>query len=91
MSDIILLRFSYHHLRAFSSFDFVAKSVRYLFKTTYERTDDLTIATLVTYLNAAIPLDKHEDFDTTEVTKAAAAISERGDYVLEGDVLRICD
>lgn len=72
-------------------FDFVAKSVRYLFKTTYERTDDLTIATLVTYLNAAIPLDKHEDFDTTEVTKAAAAISDRGEFVLQGDVLRIRD
>ncbi|THH30509.1 hypothetical protein EUX98_g3678 [Antrodiella citrinella] len=71
--------------------DFVSKSIRHLFKTTYERSDDLTIATLVTYLNAAIPLDKHEDFDTTEVTKAASAISDRGDFVLEGDVLRLYD
>ncbi|TCD68019.1 hypothetical protein EIP91_011630 [Steccherinum ochraceum] len=71
--------------------DFVSKSIRYLFKTTYERSDELTIANLVTYLNAAIPLDKHEDFDTTEVTKAAAAISDRGEFVLEGDVLRFRD
>ncbi|KAH8104095.1 hypothetical protein BXZ70DRAFT_1005642 [Cristinia sonorae] len=71
--------------------DFVSKSVRYLFRTTYERSDELTIATLVTYLNAAIPPDKHEDFDTTEVTKAAAAMSDGSDFVLEGDVLRIRD
>lgn len=71
--------------------EFAFKSVRYLFKTTYERSDDLTIATLVTYLNAAIPPDKHEDFDTTEVTKAAIALHERGDFVLEGDTLRLPD
>ncbi|PSR82562.1 hypothetical protein PHLCEN_2v5995 [Hermanssonia centrifuga] len=58
-------------------------------RTTYDRSDDLTIAALVTYLNAAIPTDKHEDFDTTEVTKAATAIHERGDILFEGDVLRI--
>lgn len=61
----------------------------YLFKTTYANSDDLTIATLVTYLNAAMPPDKHEDFDTTEVTKAAMALHERGDFVFIGDVIRL--
>ncbi|CAL1714460.1 unnamed protein product [Somion occarium] len=69
--------------------DFAFKSIRHLFKTTYARSDDLTIATLVTYLNAAMPPDKHEDFDTTEVIKAATALHERGDFVFVGDVLRI--
>lgn len=65
--------------------------MRYLFRTTYERSDDLTIATLVTYLNAAIPPDKHEDFDTKEVTKAAMALHERGDFIFEGDTIRLPD
>ncbi|KAI0792232.1 hypothetical protein C8Q75DRAFT_626390 [Abortiporus biennis] len=69
--------------------DFAFRSVRYLFRTTYERSDELTIATLVTYLNAAMPPDKHEDFDTTEVTKAAMTLHERGDFVFEGDVIRL--
>lgn len=61
----------------------------HLFNTTYEPSDELTIASLVTYLNAAMPPDKHEDFDTAEVTKAAMALQARGQFVLEGDVLRI--
>lgn len=69
--------------------DFTYRSVRYLFKTTYERTDELTIAALVTYLNAAMPPDKHEDFDTAEVTKAAMTLHERGYCAFEGDVLRM--
>lgn len=68
---------------------FIFSSVRYLFRTTYEKSDDLTIAALVTYLNAAMPPDKHEDFDTAEVTKAAMALHERGDFMFEGDVLRV--
>jgi len=71
--------------------EFTFRSIRYLFRTTYEPSDELTIATLVTYLNAAMPPDKHEDYDTTEVTKAAMALHERGDFVFEGDVLRIPD
>lgn len=51
----------------------------------------MTIASLVTYLNAAIPADKHEDFDTTEVTKTATALHERGDVRFEGDVVRMMD
>ena len=61
----------------------------YLFRTTYANTDDLTIATLVTYLNAAMPPDKHEDFDTTEVIKAAMQLHERGDFNFTGDVIRL--
>ncbi|OJT02938.1 hypothetical protein TRAPUB_6477 [Trametes pubescens] len=69
--------------------EFVARSIRHLYRVTYERADELTIATLVTYLNATMPPDKHEDFDTAEVTKAAMALQERGSFVFEGDVIRI--
>ncbi|KAI0339386.1 hypothetical protein BDW22DRAFT_1336029, partial [Trametopsis cervina] len=69
--------------------EFVSGSTRYLFKTTYSQTDELTIAALVTYLNAAVPPDKHEDFDTTEVIKAATTLRDRGEFVFEGDVLRL--
>ncbi|KAH9951094.1 hypothetical protein B0H21DRAFT_855470 [Amylocystis lapponica] len=69
--------------------DYTFRSVRYLFRSTYEKTDELTIAALVTYLNAAMPPDKHEDFDTAEVTKAAVALHEQGEFVFEGDVLRV--
>lgn len=62
--------------------------MQYLFRTTYDHSDELTIAALVTYLNAAIPPDKHEDFDTTEVTKTAMVLHERGEFSFEGDVLR---
>ncbi|OCH96286.1 hypothetical protein OBBRIDRAFT_787362 [Obba rivulosa] len=68
--------------------DFVFRSARHLFKSTYEGTDELTIAALVTFLNAAMPPDKHEDFDTAEVTKAAMALHEMGEFILQGDVLR---
>ncbi|OBZ73750.1 hypothetical protein A0H81_06217 [Grifola frondosa] len=71
--------------------EFALRSVRYLFKTTYAITDDLTIASLGTYLNAAMPPDKHEDFDTSEVTKAAMALHERGDFMFQGDVLRVAN
>ncbi|KAI0766129.1 hypothetical protein BD413DRAFT_571558 [Trametes elegans] len=69
--------------------EFVSRSIRHLYRVTYERSDELTIAALVTYLNAALPPDKHEDFDTAEVTKAATALHERRTFVFEGDVVRI--
>ncbi|KAI1790221.1 hypothetical protein LXA43DRAFT_1017043 [Ganoderma leucocontextum] len=69
--------------------DFVSRSIRHLFRITYARSDELTIAALVTYLNAAMPPDKHEDFDTAEVTKVTTALHERGTFVFEGDVIRI--
>ncbi|KAF9779322.1 hypothetical protein BJ322DRAFT_1113676 [Thelephora terrestris] len=68
--------------------NFIHKSVGYLFRTTYSVGDEITIASLVTYLNSALPPDKYEDFDTVEVTRAAMALSKIGSYVFEGDVLR---
>jgi len=67
---------------------FIHKSVGYLFQTTYSAGDEITIASLVTYLNSALPPDKYEDFDTVEVTRAAITLSKTGPYVFEGDVLR---
>lgn len=67
---------------------FVARSLRHLFATTYERSDELTLAALVSYLNAAMPPDKHEDFDTAEVSRAALALHAAGAVALAGDVLR---
>ncbi|GAW00464.1 hypothetical protein LENED_001986 [Lentinula edodes] len=50
---------------------FVSHSIAYLFQTTYDcspcSSDELSISALVAYLNAAMPMDKHEDFDTAEV------------------------
>ncbi|TBU24181.1 hypothetical protein BD311DRAFT_730013 [Dichomitus squalens] len=69
--------------------EFVSRSVRHLFRITYARSDELTIAALVTYLNAAMPPDKYEDFDTAEVTKMTTTLHERGTVVFEGDVIRI--
>lgn len=71
------------------SMNFIFSSIAYLFMATYEPTDDITISSLLTYLNAAMPPDKHEDFDTAEVAKAAAALSDKGDIIFEGDTLRL--
>ncbi|KAI0741382.1 hypothetical protein C8Q80DRAFT_132696 [Daedaleopsis nitida] len=71
--------------------EFVSRSIRHLFRATYARSDELTIAALVTYLNAAMPPDKHEDYETAEVTKAMTALHERGAFVFEGDVIRTPD
>jgi len=49
----------------------------------------MAISSLLAYLNAAIPLDKHEDFDTAEVAKAVALLQDRGDIIFEGDLLRL--
>ncbi|KIJ65368.1 hypothetical protein HYDPIDRAFT_110409 [Hydnomerulius pinastri MD-312] len=69
--------------------NFIFSSIAYLFMTTYETTDDMTISALLTYLNTAIPPDKHEDFDTAEVVKSVAALQDRGDIIFEGDMLRL--
>ena len=66
-------------------------SIALLFATTYERSEDMAIASLLSYLNAAMPPDKHEDYDTTEVVKAVAALHERGDIIFEGDMIRLAD
>ncbi|KIL58876.1 hypothetical protein M378DRAFT_15215 [Amanita muscaria Koide BX008] len=71
--------------------DFVFASIEYLFRTTYETTDDMTISALLVYLNAAMPQDKHEDFDTAEVTKSAAQLHDKGRIIFEGDLIRLPD
>jgi len=70
---------------------FIFASVKHLFLTTFESTDDLSISTLVGYLNVAIPQDKHEDFGTSEVIKAVAALQHEGRLVFEGDMLRLAN
>lgn len=66
------------------------QSVEYLFRTTYSPEDDMSIASLVSYLNSALPPDKYEEFDTMEVTRVAASISLRnGRFTLQGDLLRM--
>ncbi|THH05702.1 hypothetical protein EW145_g4610 [Phellinidium pouzarii] len=67
---------------------FISFSVRHLFRTTYERADELSVGALVNYLNVAMPADKHEDFDVQEVTRAAATLAKSGVLVQEGDRLR---
>ncbi|KAF9522361.1 hypothetical protein CPB83DRAFT_899717 [Crepidotus variabilis] len=70
---------------------FIFASVEYLFSTTYESTDDMSISALLAYLNAAMPQDKHEDFDTTEVIRAVVSMKEKGKIIFEGDILRLID
>ena len=67
---------------------FISSSVQHLFRTTYEYADELSIGALVNYLNAAMPADKHEDFDVQEVTRAAASLAKSGVLIQEGDRLR---
>jgi hypothetical protein len=69
--------------------NFTRHSIAYLFRTTYTPADALTIAALVAYMNAAIPPDKHEEFDTAEVTRAAKTLHDRGNVAFEGDTLKI--
>lgn len=71
--------------------NFIFLAIDHLFCTTYENSDDMTISSLLTYLNAAMPPDKHEDFDTSEVVKAVAAFKEKGKVIFEGDTLRLVD
>ena len=49
----------------------------------------MRVSALLAYLNAAMPPDKHEEFDTAEVARAVGALAGRGRVVFEGDVLRI--
>lgn len=74
---------------------FIAHSIFYLFSTTYEPTDELPIASLLAYVNAAMPVDKYEEFDTGEVSRWVGMGSKesgkegREGWRLEGDVVRI--
>ncbi|KAH6903716.1 hypothetical protein BKA70DRAFT_1110631 [Coprinopsis sp. MPI-PUGE-AT-0042] len=67
---------------------FIFSSIQHLFSTTYESTDELTVSTLLAYVNSAMPVDKHEDFDTAEIVKYLAQLKERGRVVFMGDVVR---
>ena len=69
--------------------NFTRHSITYLFSTTYTPSDALTIAALVAYMNAAFPPDKHEEFDTAEVTRAAKTLHDRGNVAFEGDTLKL--
>ncbi|KAJ7056811.1 hypothetical protein C8F01DRAFT_1155129 [Mycena amicta] len=74
--------------------NFIWASVEYLFRTTHEASDDLSVGALLTYVNAAMPTDKHEDFDMVEVVHAASALTcsrdrEHARYKLEGDMIRV--
>ncbi|KAF7325021.1 hypothetical protein MKEN_00544500 [Mycena kentingensis (nom. inval.)] len=67
---------------------FIASSITHLFRTTHAPTDALSISALVAYVNAAVPPDRYEDFDTEEVARGAGAFCaapETG-FVMEGDV-----
>ena len=68
---------------------FVHTSVTHLLSTTYAPMDALRVSALLAYLNAAMPPDKHEEFDTAEVARAVGALAGRGRVVFEGDVLRV--
>ncbi|KAI0248760.1 hypothetical protein BJV78DRAFT_770591 [Lactifluus subvellereus] len=68
---------------------FTRHSIAYLFRTTYTPADALTIAALVAYMNAALPPDKHEEFDTAEVIRAAKTLHDRGRVAFEGDTLKL--
>lgn len=67
---------------------FVHSSIEHLYATTYEPDDELTLATLLAYLNSAVPPDKYEDFDTVEVLNIVKALEGRSALELQGDVLR---
>ena len=58
----------------------------HLFSTPYKNANELTILSLLGYLNLAMPTDKHKHFDTAEVVKAMAAMQEKGMMVIGGDL-----
>ncbi|KAL0957575.1 hypothetical protein HGRIS_001359 [Hohenbuehelia grisea] len=54
-------------------------SIEHLFSTSYDSaTDDLPVAALLAYVNAAMPPAKHEEYGTAEVTRAVTALAEKG-------------
>ncbi|TRM56116.1 hypothetical protein BD626DRAFT_520872 [Schizophyllum amplum] len=72
---------------------FVHTSAAHLFRTTYDTAagDLLTVSALLTYVNAALPADRCEEFDTTEVARALHGLEGGGEsrsVALEGDVIR---
>jgi hypothetical protein len=78
-----------YHTTSCPRLSFTRHSIAYLFRTTYTPADALTIAALVAYMNAALPPDKHEEFDTAEVTRAAKTLHDHGRVAFEGDTLKL--
>ena len=66
--------------------EFIHTSITFLFQTTYHpKKDDLRVLTLLTYLNAAMPPGRYEDFDIQEVRRALEVLREKG-YVYVDEV-----
>lgn len=70
---------------------FIHSSITHLFRTTYDTTDELSVSTLLAYLNAAVPQDKHEDFDMGELVKALGSLRDGERVSFEGDVVGLLD
>lgn len=49
------------------------------------------MSTLLAYLNAAVPQDKHEDFDMGELVKALGSLRDGERVSFEGDVVGLLD
>ncbi|ESK89579.1 hypothetical protein Moror_8684 [Moniliophthora roreri MCA 2997] len=68
---------------------FIHHSIHHLFSTTFSLSEDeLSVSTLLAYLNAAMPEGKWEDFDTAEVVRTVVGFS-REKVELEGDLIRV--
>jgi len=71
-----------------SRIHFIHTSIAHLFQSTYDSVaDELTVSTLLAYLNAAVPQDKHEDFDMGELVKALGTLRDDGRVRFEGDTV----
>ncbi|TDL19331.1 hypothetical protein BD410DRAFT_830449 [Rickenella mellea] len=53
--------------------NFIVQSIQYLYTVTHEQTEEIFIQDLIAYLNAAMPMGKHEDFDAAEVSHVVSA------------------
>lgn len=71
--------------------NFIHSSIVHLFRTTYDPTDELSVSTLLSYLNAAVPQDKHEDYDMGELVKALGLLRDGGRLTFEGDVVGLTE
>jgi hypothetical protein len=71
--------------------NFIHSSIVHLFRTTYDPTDELSVSTLLSYLNAAVPQDKHEDYDMGELVKALGSLRDGGRLTFEGDVVGLTE
>jgi len=70
-------------------------SISHLFHTSYSpQADELSVSALLTYLNAALPPDKYDEFDFREVVRIVDALSRERKFrdasylKLNGDMIR---